>query len=68
MSVFLQAIVSGKLGAIIHGEGMAQLWRELVEPVIQMIADLIGMFAGELGHQDEARGAFMQDEYGLAWF
>ncbi len=61
-----QRVMVGKFGAVVLGQGAAQLGWQRHQPVIQLGGGWCGLTAGGLGQQDKSRGTFLGDQHGLA--
>jgi hypothetical protein len=58
--------MTGELGAIVEGHGLAQPRRQVFEERVQMRGDAIGGFVGRPGGEQDAGLALMDGEHGLA--
>ena len=60
--------MTGKLGAVIEGDGLPQLLRKRAEQLCEMTSDKLRGFAGKADRQQQTGLAFMDGQDRLAVF
>jgi hypothetical protein len=64
----VQFEMTGELGAVIEGDGAAQLWRHGAEQFDEMPSDAVRLLAGQPDREQEAGLALMHGQDRLAVF
>jgi hypothetical protein len=64
----MQRQMTGKFGTVVEGDALAQRVGHGCEQANQMACDAVSGLAGEADGEQQARGAFMHGEDGLAVF
>ena len=64
----MQRQMMSELGAIVEGDGLAQVLRQISEQAQEMARDAAGDLAGEADAEQQARGALVHGEDRLTVF
>ncbi len=63
----IELLVSVELGAVVEGDGLAEVWREGFEHLDEALGDGIGLKVGLWEGDGEAGMAFVSDQDGGPW-
>jgi hypothetical protein len=64
----VQRQVTGELGAVVEGNGLAQAVRQICKQADEMTSNAAGDLAGETNAEQQARGPLMHGQYRLTVF
>src|SRR5262245_13378303 len=64
----MELLMTGELGAVVEGDGLAQRWRHAGEEPDEMACNALGSFVGRSGGEQKSGLALVNSQHGLAVF